>query len=469
MKHHLLSIFLLAAASGSQAATIINVAAGNLEELLDGLAPGETSLSLTGTLNITDLRAIAALPQRHPSVREIDMTDAVIVSSRIADGDYLGYTYLPALELPPYIFANAPFSSLALPSTLSAIGEGALSGAAIASVSIPADVVAIGDFAFYGCPALREVKAGNKLATLGKGSFANCPQLLTADFGSTAVTELPERIFAGCAALENLPLPTSLMTVGPEAFAGTGITSLSLSAVKQLAPFSLSSMPAANAVTLPADAEQGDGTLAASTALTRLQGTPEEIPDLYVAGCSSLNPYDFLRDASSIGESALAGTKAGTLVLSATLASVGRGAFDNIAGLAFLDVTALDARVPATQEGAFEALSQPDITLIVSEAGEEAWRADPQWGGFRIIPSGATGATPSIADGGIKIAASADAITVSADVPIRQLLLISTDGRMLLNAAPQRESVTIAAPQENIVILRAVTDSGIRSASLLLR
>ena len=469
MKQHLLTILLLSGITAAQAVTTVNVTAGSLDALLTDVAADETALVLTGTLDITDLRSIAALPQRLPAVRSVDMTDAVIVSSRLSEGDYLGYTYLPALELPPYIFANVPFTTIALPATLSAIGEGALAGAAITSAAIPAGVAKIGDFAFYGCPALREVKAGNKLTAVGKGTFANCTALVSADFGATAITELPERVFAGCSALESLPLPSSLLTVGPEAFAGTAITSLSLSAVRQLAPFSLSNMPATEAVTLSSSAEQGEGALAGSTALTRLQGAPADLPDAYAAGCASLNPYDFLRESVSIGESAIAGTKADMLLLSGSLLSVGRGAFEGISGLTAIDASALGARIPSTPDGAFDNVPQDEIYLIVAPGEKETWSSHPQWGAFRVIDSTETGASAPVDADRIRISASGRAITVSAPDPIRQIMLVTTDGRVLCNVAPQLTECTLVAPQEEIVIIRAVTDRGIRTARLLLR
>lgn len=129
--------------------------------------------------------------------------------------------------------------------------------AGLTSVTIPDNVTSIGGYAFYDCTGLTEITLGTGLQSIGDRAFQNCTNLATVNYnatifpdsgiGSTAmlwsncntnctaniganVTRLPQCIFKGFTKLKavNFGDNPSLTTIGNNAFASTGLTSITI-------------------------------------------------------------------------------------------------------------------------------------------------------------------------------------------------------------------------------------------------
>ena len=94
---------------------------------------------------------------------------------------------------------------------------------------LPETINVIGEGAFQGC-GLSTIKMTGKTATIGKSAFANCPNLLTVDFGDNAVlSKLPESIFENSCSLSNVIIPDSVTNIEANAFKGcTGLKSIEI-------------------------------------------------------------------------------------------------------------------------------------------------------------------------------------------------------------------------------------------------
>lgn len=84
--------------------------------------------------------------------------------------------------------------SIAIPNTVTKIGNNAFARTSIQTLIIPSSVVSIGDFAFSGCKSLVSVQFGSNVKTIGDLAFFYCT-------GLTKVT-----------------LPVNLERLGSEAF-----------------------------------------------------------------------------------------------------------------------------------------------------------------------------------------------------------------------------------------------------------
>ena len=137
-----------------------------------------------------------------------------------------------------YAFQDACFSSITIPSSVTAIGDYAFAGNnCLEEIVIPSSVQTIGDYAFNKCQnltsatfensdittigtdifreciALREVKLPAALTTLPKGTFALCKSLTTVTIPS-GVTSLGELAFVVCQSLTAITLPPGITSIG---------------------------------------------------------------------------------------------------------------------------------------------------------------------------------------------------------------------------------------------------------------
>jgi len=68
------------------------------------------------------------------------------------------------------------------------------------------------------------------LTTLDNGAFQNCNSLLAVDMSETAVTAIPEYLFAHCEKLSAITLPNNLQSIGEWAFTLCPMASIALPA-----------------------------------------------------------------------------------------------------------------------------------------------------------------------------------------------------------------------------------------------
>ncbi|MDE6294083.1 MAG: leucine-rich repeat domain-containing protein, partial [Clostridiales bacterium] len=144
---------------------------------------------------------------------------------------------------------------LATPNGATSISYAAFEGCgSIISIEIPASVTSFGSFAFTDMPNLEQVTLKEGLTTLGdNGSlFLNCAKLKNVTLPSSlrtigndafsytgiesivipeGITELTEGIFDGCKKLNSVTLPSTLTTIGASAFLDcTALASISIPA-----------------------------------------------------------------------------------------------------------------------------------------------------------------------------------------------------------------------------------------------
>ena len=245
-----------------------------------------------------------------------------------------------------------------------AIAERAFSGrSTVTDVFIPRTVVSIGEEAFRNCASLRTVTfaAGSACTSIGDYAFGDCPALVSFTVPES-LTRLPNSLFAGDAALEDLLLHDGITAVGVAAFDGcvsllttqknglaylgngenryfllldvTDRTAVSLApepGLKIVGAYAFAGCLGLTTLTLPAGViSLSDHALHGCTALSTvaLPASLRTVGTYAFAGCTSLASVELPAGLYGIGDGAFSGcTALSTVTLPASLTALGSAVF----------------------------------------------------------------------------------------------------------------------------------------------
>ena len=115
-------------------------------------------------------------------------------------------------------FAGCSLSNIAIPDSVTAIGDGAFSDcSSLSNIVIPDSVTAIGDGAFSDCSSLSNIVIPNSVTSIGDGAFSDCSSLSNIVIPNS-VTAIGDFAFSGCSSLSNIVIPDSVTAIGDYAF-----------------------------------------------------------------------------------------------------------------------------------------------------------------------------------------------------------------------------------------------------------
>ncbi len=118
-------------------------------------------------------------------------------------------------------------TSLALPETVSVIGQSAFSNCTnLVNVNIPGKVTRIEDGTFDGCSSLVILNLPNGITSIGNMAFNNCSNLTSIN-SPEKLTSIGYNAFYNCAKLTGFSIPKGVTSIGTGAFYGcSSITSI---------------------------------------------------------------------------------------------------------------------------------------------------------------------------------------------------------------------------------------------------
>jgi hypothetical protein len=113
---------------------------------------------------------------------------------------------------------------VALPDSVTSIGDYAFIGTGLSRIDIPKKVTRIGKGVFAYCASLPSISIPDNVTSIGENAFARCSGLASVTIGS-GVTSIEGGPFNGCTSLASITIPDNVTSIGGSAF--NGCTSLS--------------------------------------------------------------------------------------------------------------------------------------------------------------------------------------------------------------------------------------------------
>ena len=180
-----------------------------------------TQLTIKGTIDARDFKFITDALE---NLKTLDLSEAYIVAynSTLDDQLIAGVYSYPAKTLPYCALTGmVSLTSLTLPSNLIAIDYGALAGCSkLASIELP-PLKSIGDDAFNGCKQLDKIILPASLTSLGNYAFAYCDSVKSVTFlGNNDITLTGESHFSSLKKLKSVKLPDGLTLITRSMFYG---------------------------------------------------------------------------------------------------------------------------------------------------------------------------------------------------------------------------------------------------------
>lgn len=243
---------------------------GNLaNELAKKEQPEITHLTLIGTIDVRDFKALSELP----NLKHINLKKVSIAAYEGSGGTSTATSTYPAHFIPDYAFANKRFESFVFPEYLLGIGESAFAGNGSwkESISLPTMLTTIGVSAFDGCSSLsgsvtiptgvlaipsrafyntgfstvnfpatlnsigdnafshskiETLSLPSTLYNIGKYAFNRCVNLSSSVTIPQGITTINEGVFMNCYNLNSVQFPSTLTSIGTYAFEDTNLESI---------------------------------------------------------------------------------------------------------------------------------------------------------------------------------------------------------------------------------------------------
>ncbi|MEE0452846.1 MAG: leucine-rich repeat domain-containing protein [Sodaliphilus sp.] len=252
--------------------TVTVTEAGTLSTLIPASEKNAiTSLTVSGTLNGTDIRFIREMAGLDIEGETTDgkLTELNIAGIELTDGGDAYYEdawskYYTATSYDvsedndlyyctdlSYAFTGTNLTKVVWPATMWEVGENALAYcsdlkefvlgsetneikphafsrcSALETITLTQKIIYIDEFAFSDCSSLKSIALPAGLEMLDKSCFLGCSSLASVIFGD--VTEIREKVFYGCKALTNVVLPATLTKLDKAAFDGcSSLTEITL-------------------------------------------------------------------------------------------------------------------------------------------------------------------------------------------------------------------------------------------------
>lgn len=461
-----LSLLLLVSLAGSSETTL-TLTPGSLCKRLAEIPESENTLIIRGEADMNDFITMQSLPE---GIVNLDLSGLHIVASHL-DKPYFGRVLFEGGILPDYALSTLKATSLRLPLSITGIGSGAFMASSIKELEIPASVARLEDYALASMPSLTRVYGGEGLTFIGKGAFSGSPKLETVSLEKSGITTLPEDCFAGCTSLSSLTFPSGLRKVETGAISATGLSEVDFSATNtDFDDFALSGAPALNTARLNPSGKVGEGLFLGNTALSSVEDFPADIPDYTFAGCTSLTESPLSIATGRIGKSALEQTAIDSIIICSQVRVFDSRALANVSGLRAIKTEGDRTFVPEVEDDTFAGLSPSDICLYVNEKEADMWREHPVWGLFDIRINKIL-STTSVEDGkDINITTDSGGLLISASSPLREVMVCTTDGKLLVGARPDASGYHISHDvygAEGIIVVTAATENSRTSVRLV--
>ncbi len=268
-------------------------------------------------------------------------------------------------------YNNYALTSIAVPNTVTEIGESAFASSALTSITLSEGLTEIKQRTFESCFSLTEIAIPNSVTTLGGAAFSYCNNLASITL-SNNLEYIGGSAFYKCFSLSAISIPESVKTIGEYAFSEcTSLSRSEFASVEALCNIdfvgSYDSNPMYHSKQLIINGEEmtnvvipetvtaiRNGTFfrAANVVSFTIPATVTSIGDYSFYGCESLRSLIMPNSVTSIGGWCFYGcTNLRTLSLSNNLETIGWHAFTDCKKI---EAVSIPASVTSIGNDAFE-------------------------------------------------------------------------------------------------------------------
>ncbi len=150
---------------------------------------------------------------------------AVINCNSLAEDEFVNCYYLKKVEIngkpksfPRCVFSGCErLSEINIPSSVTKLGDYALSQTAINKIKLPKSLKKIGAWCFEDCTKLTSITIPNKVTKVGRECFRSCKRLKKIKL-SKNLTAIPYGFAFGCRSLKKIYIPKKVKKIGYCAF-----------------------------------------------------------------------------------------------------------------------------------------------------------------------------------------------------------------------------------------------------------
>ncbi len=315
------------------------------------------------------------------------------------EADYAGLTAVPSTvtyedvtytvtEIGDLTFSEiSGIQTIAIPETVTRIGDGAFWESTITSIEIPATVTEIGESAFESCKQLKAFTLPATVTKVGSDMLYDCAQLETLILPDN-MTEIPTAFAQGCVMLEHIDLPSKLTSIGEFAFSECEVlTGVVLpETITTLGRFAFAKDLNITSINLPEGLTSMGHGVFYETGLTEatLPAAITVIPDGTFQCCTQLKEFTVGNDVTEIEQEAFYWCFAlEKITFGEKLAKIGSKCFTSDNALALIECL---NPTPATG-AVFEQDVYDNCVVIVPDEGLEAYKAAAGWKEFKHLMS----------------------------------------------------------------------------------
>ncbi len=244
-------------------------------------------------------------------------------------------------KLDDEVFMSSGVQTITLPNTLKTIGERTFQNSQVASISIPASVTSIGEEAFKNCIALTTFKVidDNRTTDLDieRNALIDCTALTTVDLSGTK--SIDQTAFSGCTALESITLPSSLTSMGLNAFKGcTKLSKVDIEeGAKVIGQQAFDGCTALTSITIPSSVTTSTKAFQNNANIKTVVVKCPSLGSYMFDGCTSLTDVTLVNTVT-IGSNAFKNSAITTIALPNTLENINDSAFEGCAALTTLAI-----------------------------------------------------------------------------------------------------------------------------------
>ncbi len=242
---------------------------------------------------------------------ELNATDFAVIRSNMTACYDLNLSRITNTEIPANAFENKIIlTNLTLSPKITRIGQRAFANCSLLSVSsFPEQLKVIEDEAFYNCATLTESLKVSNCESIGTNAFANCYGIQDINLSLTKLSELSDSLFENVQSLHSIKLPSSLSSIGRNAFRNTGIYDITLpSNIKVIESSAFENCALLSGIEIPDGVEKIGERAFAGTGLAMID-FPESLTTLsdeVLAECPDLMVVNLSSTLKELGNRALA-------------------------------------------------------------------------------------------------------------------------------------------------------------------